>query len=48
MEFILNCIDYKVYFVIVFTGDMHTIRADMDLEQRAIFLDSVNITLHNP
>ena len=27
----MNCIDYIVYFVMVFTGNMHTMLADLDL-----------------
>ena len=43
----MNSIDYIVYIVTVFTGNMHTILADMDLAGKCFFFDSVSITLYN-
>ena len=37
-ECIMNCIDYIVSFVIVFTGNIHTVLEDMDLAAKCDFL----------
>ena len=38
MECIMNCIDYIVSFVIVVTGNIHTILTGMDLAAKCYFL----------
>ena len=38
MKFIINSIGYIVYFVILFTGNMLTILADMNLATKRYFL----------
>ena len=47
MEFIMNSIDYEVYIVTVFTGNMHIILAVVDLAGKCFFFDSVSITMYN-
>ena len=47
LEFIMNSIDCIVYIVIVFTGNMHTILADMDLAAKWYFRRHIHITMYD-